>query len=132
MVKGLAEHLILPEVLMDIVAYYGLMVIFCISSDNEGFGLAAVVATCHQLPVVAFSVCGLEVLVIDGETGVLVPSHAALKGAERLQLLINDSTLRKTMGEAGRIRAEKEYSAAVYAEKVHRLYQELIKEKYIH
>ncbi|HLU88827.1 MAG TPA: glycosyltransferase family 4 protein, partial [Cyclobacteriaceae bacterium] len=132
MEKGLAEHLIMPGVQMDTAPYYGLMDIFCIASDNEGFGLVAVEAMFHQLPVVATSVGGLKDIVIDGETGFLVPSHSPQKIAERLQLLINDSTIRKTMGEAGRIRAEKEYSAAVYAEKVHRLYQELIKEKYIH
>lgn len=128
--EGLAEHLIMPGVQMDTAPYYGLMDIFCIASDNEGFGLVAVEAMFHQLPVVATSVGGLKDIVIDGQTGLLVPSHSPRKIAERLQLLINDSALRKTMGEAGRIRAENEYSAAVYAEKVHRLYQELIKEKY--
>lgn len=127
MAEGLAEHLIMPGVQMDTAPYYGLMDIFCIASDNEGFGLVAVEAMFHQLPVVATSVGGLKDIVIDGQTGFLVPSHRPQKIAERLQLLINDSALRKTMGEAGRIRAEKEYSAAAYAEKVHRLYQELVR-----
>lgn len=109
--------------------FYHLMDIFCIVSDNEGFGLVAAEAMYHQLPVIATAVGGLKDIVIDWETGFLVPSHSPEKIAEKLQTLIDRPELRRSMGTKGLAKAEKEYSAEVYVGKVHQLYQELLKEK---
>jgi glycosyltransferase involved in cell wall biosynthesis len=105
------------------------MDVFCIASHMEGFGLVAAEAMFHRLPVIATAVGGLKDIVVDGETGFLVPSHSPGRIAEKLQLLIDQPDLRKSMGEKGLARAEKEYSAAVYVEKVHQLYQDLLREK---
>ena len=127
--RGLGNQLIMPGVQMDTPPFYRLMDIFCIVSDNEGFGLVAAEAMFHRLPVIASAVGGLKDIVINGETGFLVPSHSPDKIAEKLQLLIDQPELRTSMGAQGLDRAEKEYSAKVYVEKVHQLYQQLLREK---
>jgi glycosyltransferase involved in cell wall biosynthesis len=126
---GLEEHLIMAGLQTDTAPYYQLMDIFCIASHMEGFGLVAAEAMFHQLPVVATSVGGLKDIVIDGETGFLVPSHRPDKIAEKLKVLIDDPELRRSIGAKGLARAQQEYSAEVYVEKVHQLYQELLMEK---
>lgn len=126
---GLEEHLIMVGLQADTAPFYRLMDVYCIASHMEGFGLVAAEAMFHQLPVVATAVGGLKDIVIDGETGFLVPSHRPDKIAEKLQVLIGDPELRRSMGAKGLARAQQEYSAEVYVGKVHRLYQELLEEK---
>jgi glycosyltransferase involved in cell wall biosynthesis len=64
----------------------------------------------HARPVVASAVGGLTDLVIDGETGVLVPPRdpAALRAA--LERLLGDPDLRRRLGAAGRERARERFS----------------------
>jgi glycosyltransferase involved in cell wall biosynthesis len=80
----------------------------------------------HGRPVVATSVGGLLDLVVDGETGVVVPPRdpAALRSA--LERLLADPDLRRRLGMAGRERARTHFSwetvtdatLAAYAEAV--------------
>jgi glycosyltransferase involved in cell wall biosynthesis len=79
-------------------------------SRREGFGVACLEAMAHARPVVATSVGGLRDLVVDGETGLVVPPRdaAALRGA--LQRLLGDRELRRRLGEGGRERAGLHFS----------------------
>src|SRR5690606_988194 len=86
---GLEEHLIMAGLQADMAPYYQAMDIYCIASHMEGFGLVAAEAMFHQLPVVATAVGGLKDIVVDRETGFLVPSHRPDKIAEKLQVLID-------------------------------------------
>lgn len=126
---GLNDQFIEVGYKEDTSAYYRLMNVFCIASDNEGFGLVAAEAMFHQLPVVATAVGGLKDIVVDGETGFLVPSHRPDKIAEKLQILMDEPEMRRSMGAKGLARAQQEYSAQAYVEKIHQLYQELLLEK---
>src|SRR6185436_7411103 len=77
---------------------------------REGFGIACAEAMAHGRPVVASNVGGLRDLVVDGETGVLVPPGdvAALRAA--LERLLADPELRLRLGAAARERARSEFS----------------------
>jgi len=83
----------------------------------------------HGRPVVATSVGGLRDLVVDGETGIVVPPRdpAALRTA--LTQLLGDRDLRSRLGSAGRERARSGFSwdtvtdatLAVYSEAAGRM-----------
>ena len=79
-------------------------------SHREGFGVACAEGMAHGKPVVASAVGGLKDLVVDGETGVLVPPQdvAALRGA--LERLLADEPLRRRLGTAGRERIRARFS----------------------
>ena len=109
--------------------FYEVMDIFCLPSAHEGFGLVAVEAMLHKLPVIATKVGGLQDIVIDGETGFLVPPYAPDQIAEKLKILIEDTELRKSMGEKGYKRAMANYTADRYCQEVENLYMQLLKEK---
>lgn len=79
--------------------------IFVLPSEYEAFGLAAAEAMACELPVVASAVGGLRELVVDGQTGILLPSPVKirdLRGA--LEKLILDGELRARMGAKARAR----------------------------
>jgi glycosyltransferase involved in cell wall biosynthesis len=79
-------------------------------SRREGFGVACLEAMAHARPVVASAVGGLKDLVVDGETGLLVPSRdpQALRAA--LERLLADRDLRRRLGAEGRERARERFS----------------------
>jgi glycosyltransferase involved in cell wall biosynthesis len=79
-------------------------------SHREGFGVVCLEAMAHGRPVVASAVGGLRDLVVDGETGLLVPPRDpdALRAA--LELLLSDRELRRRLGSAARDRARTQFS----------------------
>jgi glycosyltransferase involved in cell wall biosynthesis len=85
-------------------------------SRREGFGVACLEAMAHGRPVVATSVGGLRDLVVDGETGLLVPPGDvnALRGA--LERLLGDADFRHALGAAARERARLRFSWDTVAE----------------
>ncbi len=58
----------------------------------------------HGRPVVASAVGGLRDLVVDGETGLLVPPHDINALRSALQRLLDDRELRRRLGAAARER----------------------------
>ena len=79
-------------------------------SHREGFGVVCAEAMAYGRPVVAGAVGGLLDLVVDGETGLLVPPRdvPALRAA--LDRLLADPELRRRFGEAARQRAREHFS----------------------
>ncbi|WP_114750059.1 glycosyltransferase [Pleomorphovibrio marinus] len=109
--------------------FYELMDVFCLSSAHEGFGLVAAEAMLHKLPVIATQVGGLQDIVVDNETGFLVPPYVPGQIAEKIGILIDNPQLRKFFGEKGCERALKHYTADRYCQVVENLYLQLLKGK---
>jgi glycosyltransferase involved in cell wall biosynthesis len=84
--------------------------IFLMPSVWEGFGLVALEAMAARLPVIASKVSALPEIVVDRETGVLVPPGDVDGLCGALQRLLADAALRRAMGEAGRARLESDFS----------------------
>jgi glycosyltransferase involved in cell wall biosynthesis len=95
-----------------------------------------------EVPVVASAVGGIPEVVVDGETGRLVPvelvEHEGVVAprdpdgfardlAREINGLLTDPALRRTMGVKGRQRAEALFSWAAVARRTHALYRTLAK-----
>ncbi|MBI5374053.1 MAG: glycosyltransferase family 4 protein [Candidatus Schekmanbacteria bacterium] len=102
--------------------------IFVLSSLNEGMGKAIVEAMAAGLPVVGTDVGGISEIVVEGETGFIVPPGNAEAIADRIERLYLDKNLRSSMGERGRERAAL-YDTHSMVRKVESLYEEVLKEK---
>ena len=109
--------------------YYDIMDVLRVPSSREGFGLVAAEAMMHSLPVIASKVGGLKDIILDEETGFLVPPFSPKEIAHKIQILMQYPELRKKMGEKGNIRALENYSADRYVKEVEILYLKLLKEK---
>ena len=83
--------------------YEGAAVVAC-PSHREGFGVVCAEAMAHGRPVVASGVGGFLDLVVDGETGLLVPPGDAGALRAALERLLGDADLRRRMGAAARKR----------------------------
>ena len=83
------------------------------SAWPEPFGVVVLEAMAAGRPVIASRIGGLPDMVIDGETGVLIPPDdpAALRAA--LERLLADRDLREQLGQAGQRRVEQFRAGAV-------------------
>jgi len=84
--------------------------VVAVPSHREGFGVACAEAMAHARPVVASAVGGLLDLVVDGETGVLVPPRDVPALRRALERLLADADLRRRLGEAGRARVRERFA----------------------
>jgi glycosyltransferase involved in cell wall biosynthesis len=102
------------------------MDIFAIPSTWEGFGVAALEASAMELPVVGSRIHGLPDVVIEGETGLLVPPADPVSLADAIARLALDPQLRQRMGQAGRAFVQKEYRWQDNARLMEALYDQML------
>ena len=114
--------------------------VFCCPSIYEPFGIINLEAMACETAVVASAVGGIKEVVVEGETGFLVPLEQQQESpfeplhpdqfsrdlAARINRLMADPELRERMGKAGRRRAEQHFSWKAIAQQTRDLYAELL------
>jgi glycosyltransferase involved in cell wall biosynthesis len=121
--KHLERHIFLAGFRTDALALTKGFDVFAMSSVAEGMCTALVEAMAASKAAVATTAGGIPEVMIDGETGFLVPPRDASAMADKLILLLKDDGLRARMGEAALRRARERFTvgrmveetAAVYA-----------------
>ncbi|UCD99282.1 MAG: glycosyltransferase [Chloroflexota bacterium] len=78
--------------------------------DSEGTPVAVIEASATGLPVVATKHAGIQDVVIDGQTGLLIPEGDLLGMAKQMELLCREPSIAGKLGKAGRERVEQEYA----------------------
>jgi len=89
---------------------YGAIDIYVCTSETEGLSNVLLEAMACGIPIVATGVGGNPEAVQDGVEGILVPAHTPEAVATAVERLIQDTGLRRQMGEAGRRRALEHFS----------------------
>ena len=124
------------------IELYSNAAVFCCPSIYEPFGIINLEAMACETAVVATAVGGIKEVVVDGETGFLVPLEQMKETpfeplnpgkfscdlAARINQLMQDRQLREKFGKAGRKRAEEEFSWSAIARETEKLYAALVKE----
>ena len=85
----------------DVDALMSKFDIYVQPSRNEAISLTIAEAMSHSLPIVASNVGGIPEYIIDGETGFLYNNNSPEKLADKLQLLIENQSLRTKLGDSG-------------------------------
>lgn len=89
-----------------------------IKSDVEGFGIVYLEAASYGLPVIAGKSGGISEAVIDGETGLLVDPENIAEISTTIIKLLENKNLAQSLGQAGKVRVEKEFNWPVQVEKL--------------
>ena len=118
---------------------YSHAAVFCCPSVYEPFGIINLEAAACETPVVASAVGGIPEVVVDGETGLLVPVELQLEDpmspvdpdrfelnlAGAINALMADPEAREAMGRAGRRRAVDRFGWDAIAAATVALYESL-------
>jgi L-malate glycosyltransferase len=100
--------------------------LFLLPSETESFGLAALEALACEVPVVATRVGGLPEVVVEGETGYLLPVGDVEGMAAAALRLLEDDALRRSFGEAGRRRAVEVFGQDAIVARYRGLYERVV------
>jgi len=106
--KRVRDRIIFVTHSSNLWEYYAASDIFVLPTIYEPFGLVIVEAMASGLPVITSRVAGAADLIIDGVNGLLLRAPSDVNGlAAKIELLLSNAGLRKTMGERARETAEK-------------------------
>jgi glycosyltransferase involved in cell wall biosynthesis len=103
--------------------------VFVLSSDSEGLPMSVLEAMAAGLPVIASAVGGVPELVVDKETGALVPPRDSQALAAAIREIAGDPQLRDRLGQAGRRRAQHEFSLETCRQRHLDLYRDLLRKR---
>jgi glycosyltransferase involved in cell wall biosynthesis len=103
--------------------------VLVLPSYYEGLPNVVLEAMRFRKPVVATAAPGTTEVVVDGETGRLVPTRDFVALARGIRELTRDAALAHRMGEAGRARVEAEFRASTMVERFAALYEEIARRK---
>jgi len=85
----------------DIAQFNAGMDVICLTSDNEGTPVSLIEAQASSVPVVSTDVGGVKDIILENETGFVVPKKDAPKLAEKLRILIENKEIREKMSQNG-------------------------------
>ena len=111
----------------QVVPFYQRARAVVVPSQQEGLGLVAVEAQLCETPVIAFRSGGLTDVVIDGDTGYLVPSGDVRAMSLAIDAVDTNPSNALARGRVGRARMLLEFNPASVAENYHRLYQDALR-----
>jgi glycosyltransferase involved in cell wall biosynthesis len=111
----------------DVETLINLMDITVLSTFTEGISNAVLEYMAVGKPVIATEGGGTNEIVVDGVTGFLVKRSFAPELSGKISILLNDSTLRLTMGNAGRKRIQDHFSIEIMVNKYVSVYNNLSK-----
>ena len=124
----------------DVRQLYSHAAVFCCPSVYEPFGIINLEAAACETPVVASAVGGIPEVIVDGETGLLVPVDLSAEDpmapvdpdrferdlAAAVNALMSDPGRREAMGRAGRRRAVESFGWGSIARQTVDLYESLV------
>ena len=125
----------------EVIQLYSHADVFCCPSIYEPFGIINIEAMACETAVVASAVGGIKEVVVDGETGILVPLEQQKEApfepvnpdkfsrdlADGINKLINNKDLTEKMAKNGRARVEQTFDWIAIAKQVEQLYKSLKK-----
>ncbi|MFO7844403.1 MAG: glycosyltransferase [Bacteroidales bacterium] len=112
----------------EVMKYMANTDIFSLPSWEEGFGVVYLEAISFGKPVIACQGEGIIDVIKHGETGILVKPHDIDDLASKLNLLINEPELAKTIGENARELVLASYTWEQNAKKTIAVYEEVLGE----
>ena len=125
-IRRRAPQAILAGFRKDIPEVMKSLDVLVLPSYWEGFGIVLIEAMAAGRPVVATNVSSIPEIVVDGDTGLLVPVGKPDALAEALFRVLVDSALAKRLGETGRKRVLEQFTVDRMTDEWERLLREVV------
>jgi glycosyltransferase involved in cell wall biosynthesis len=116
----------LPGFREDVLSLMKSADLFVMSSVTEGLGSAVLDAMAMGLAVVGTHAGGIPEVVVEGETGLLVPPGEPRPLAAAIVRLLEDPALRARFGEAGKNRVAVRFGVDALVEGTLAIYDQLL------
>ena len=111
----------------DVERYHRVADVFVMPSVREAFGMALIEAMASATPVIATRIDGVtDVIVDDGNTGILVPPRDADRLAVAIRSLLDDPAGAAAMGARARAAVMQHYAREAGAARWSAIYEQLI------
>ena len=126
--RGLSGRVVLAGFRSDLPSLVPGLDLLAHPAGREGLGLALLEAASAGVPVVACAVGGVPDVVVDGETGVLVPRDDAAALGRALRALLAAPAERARLGTAARLHVERRFDLGKLVAAHHSLYTRVLGE----
>lgn len=105
---------------------FAVMDVFVFPSVKEGLGIGLLEAMSAGKACVASRIGGINDIVRDGETGLLVKPESSVEISDAVLRLLNDPQLKERLGSAARMSVSERFSLGRWAEGVANVYREVV------
>jgi glycosyltransferase involved in cell wall biosynthesis len=126
---GIADKVVFAGERSDVPEIMHALDVLVLSSRWEGFPNVLMEAMAASCPVIATRVGGSPELVVDGESGLLVPPEEAPALSSAMLRVLGDKELATALGQGGRHRVESLFSREHMAGETAKLYERLLRKK---
>ena len=125
---GLQDRVLVRGAVPDVEDYLAASDFGVYTSESESFGLSILESMFHGHPVLATRAGGVPEVVVDGETGFLLPPGDVEGFAARMEEMAEDMARFRPMGERGRARARELFSAERIVDRYLEVYRRVLSE----
>ena len=123
---GVGDRVVFAGFQSEVASYYRAMDLSVLTSLSEGLSITVLESMSYGLPVVATRVGGNPELIVDGETGILVPPRDPQAFAEEVIKLLKDSSFRSSLGRLARQRVQDHFSLPIVTQQYEALYRQVL------
>ncbi len=122
---GVSDFVRLPGFTDELDQFMPHFDVFVQSSHTEGLPNVLLEAMAARTVVVATEVGGTNEVVVEGETGLMVPPNRPDRLTDAIRTILQDDSLRRLMGENGRRRVEDNFTFEAQAGSYWTLFQKM-------
>lgn len=123
------NEIVMTSWIKDIGTFNAGMDVICLTSDNEGTPVSLIEAQAGGIPIISTDVGGVKDVVMEGETGYVVPVGNKKMYVERLLELCSDEKKRTKMSQNGWSFVQEKFHYGTLVKNMDQYYRELLKSK---
>ena len=113
----------------DVASFNAGMDIICLTSKNEGTPVSLIEAQASGVPVITTDVGGVRDILVEGETGFVIPVNNEQLFSEKLLDLVENENKRLKLSQNGWTFVEEKFHYKTLVKNMTKLYDELIERK---
>jgi len=124
---GLKDNVIFAGFVKDVENVYGALDVFLLPSFFEALNNSLLAAMTYEIPSIAFNKGALGEIIEDGKSGLLVSGPDTSEISEACLRILRDREFAASLGRAGRVRVEQNFSTDKMVLGMIRVYEECLR-----